>query len=181
MRILEQPAGLRRVAGGIALIGALVLGGCGGEQPAATSTPPAIAVESGGMALTGSATPAAPGSNSTVTQSSSEATSPASATTQVAEATAPSAGAATIEPAAPSILLAAGAEVAAVGKVRLYADPDPAAQRLAQYPADARFVVVEPSGEYTAYPVENGGVGWYRLRAADGLVGWAMADAIRAQ
>jgi hypothetical protein len=46
--------------------------------------------------------------------------------------------------------------------------------------APASFVVIEPGGDYTGYPVEVDTVRWYRVRAEDGLVGWAMADGLAA-
>ena len=75
-------------------------------------------------------------------------------------------------------VLAIDTPVLAGGVLRLYADADPTAQRLAQYDAGAEFVVVEPGGDYTAYPVDKNGVRWYRVRAPDSLVGWVMADAV---
>jgi hypothetical protein len=71
--------------------------------------------------------------------------------------------------------------VAATGPLSVYAEPDRAALRLAEYAAGSRFTVVEPDGDYTAYPVEAGGQRWYRLRAEDGLVGWASAQAVTPQ
>lgn len=168
--VTEHRASAQRAAFGVALIGLLVLGACGGNEPAPTATPPAIAVESGGMALTAAVTPAATASGSPAAHDSSAATQ---ATTASAEATTAAAS--------PTAVLEPGAKVTAAGKLRLYADPDASAQRLAQYPADAVFVVVEPTGEFKAYPVENGGARWYRLRAADGLVGWAMANGLASQ
>ncbi|MEZ4864127.1 MAG: SH3 domain-containing protein [Caldilineaceae bacterium] len=64
--------------------------------------------------------------------------------------------------------------------VRLYSDATHNAVVMGLYPADALFTVLDPSGDYADYPVEQGGLQWYRLRAADGLVGWAPADAISA-
>ena len=61
----------------------------------------------------------------------------------------------------------------AVGEtVAIYADADPTAPRFAEYEAGTVLVVVEPGGDYAAYPVVAGGQRWYRVRAPDGLVGW---------
>ena len=38
------------------------------------------------------------------------------------------------------------------------------------------FTVVEPSSDYTGYPVEAEGYRWYRVRAEDGLVGWTVYE-----
>lgn len=62
--------------------------------------------------------------------------------------------------------------------LRLYADATTRAPVLEVYPAGALFTVVEPSGAYTTYPVQREARTWYRLQAADGLVGWALIDAV---
>jgi hypothetical protein len=162
---------LQRAVIGVAFTSLLVLGGCGGDEPTATPTPPSVTVETGGMPLAG-ATDAAAATLATETAATAPATEATQAATVESAATVAPAEASGLEP---------GAKVAAVGRLRLYAEPDAAAQRLAQYPADAQFVVVEPSGQFDAYPVEVGGAYWYRVRAPDGLVGWAMASAIAAQ
>ncbi|MBW7885377.1 MAG: hypothetical protein H3C34_22645 [Caldilineaceae bacterium] len=128
----------------------MLAAGCGGEP---TAPAPAITPESGAIPLT-----------------AEEVQSMAGATPDAVEA----AAAATALP--PSIV--AGAPVSAMGMVRFYADADPEAATLAEYPQGATFVVVEPGGDYTGYPVEINGVRWYRVKAEDGLVGWVMADGI---
>lgn len=65
--------------------------------------------------------------------------------------------------------------------LRLYADASAAAPVLEEYPAGATFTVIEPSGVYTGYPVAVQGRSWYRLRAADGLVGWAIIEGVTAR
>ncbi|MFM7585377.1 MAG: hypothetical protein ACKO9F_21985 [Caldilinea sp.] len=75
-------------------------------------------------------------------------------------------------------LLSAGTDVRARGMLRIYAAPEPVAATLAEYVAGDLLTVVEPPGDIATYPVELNGVLWYRVRAADGLVGWAMADGI---
>ena len=73
-----------------------------------------------------------------------------------------------------------GAEVQARGQLRLYAAAEPETITLAEYEAGDRFTIMGPPGDVLIYPVELGGVRWYRVRAADGLVGWVMADGIEA-
>jgi len=84
---------------------------------------------------------------------------------------------AAVQPAKPTGLQP-GQMVAASGEsgVRLYADPNLAAAIMDVYAAGALFTIVEPSDAYAAYPIEKDNRQWYRLRAADGLVGWAHAD-----
>ena len=85
----------------------------------------------------------------------------------------------TAQPTAEEIsLLMAGTDVRARGMLRIYAAPEPAAATLAEYVAGDLLTVVEPPGDIASYPVELNGVLWYRVRAADGLVGWVMADGI---
>jgi hypothetical protein len=57
--------------------------------------------------------------------------------------------------------------------VRLHADADPNSTLLDTYARGATFEVMEPSGDYEGYPVRFGSGAWVRLRAEDGLVGWA--------
>lgn len=59
--------------------------------------------------------------------------------------------------------------------LRLYVDASRQAPVMNQYAAEASFTLLTPSGDYSAYPVELAGEQWYRLRAEDGLVGWAPA------
>lgn len=77
-------------------------------------------------------------------------------------------------------MLQVGQVVMAVGErpLRLYADAMRSSLVLEAYPAGATFTVIEPNSDYTAYPVAQDGDAWYRLQAADGLVGWAMIDTI---
>ncbi len=63
------------------------------------------------------------------------------------------------------------------GELRLYSDASSTSPIRDVYAAGALFTVLEPSGQYTAYPVVVNDQQWYRVRAADGLVGWAMLDA----
>lgn len=68
---------------------------------------------------------------------------------------------------------APGQQLWALGVVRLYADAAPDAIVMNQYGVDSVFTLLEPSGLDAAYPVTVDGEPWYRVRAADGLVGWA--------
>jgi hypothetical protein len=132
----------------------LVLAACGGNTPA---TPPAaISVETGGMALPGAASAADP------------AAAPGAAT---ADASPPAPAAATARP-----ILAAGAELVPAAAAVLYAEPDFAAARFAEYAAGSRFTVMEPDGDYGEQPVIVDGQRWYRVRAEDGLAGWLVEE-----
>jgi hypothetical protein len=68
---------------------------------------------------------------------------------------------------------ALGAQLFAIEAVRLYADAAPGAIVMSQYSTDSAFTLLAPSGPYSAYPVTVNEQTWYRLRAEDGLVGWA--------
>lgn len=61
------------------------------------------------------------------------------------------------------------------GDVLVYAEPSLESQVLDSYAAGVALTVLEPGGDFTAYPVEVDGQGWVRVRAADGLVGWTLA------
>ena len=69
-----------------------------------------------------------------------------------------------------------GQVLVAIETVRLYADASQQAPVMNEYLSNATFTLLEPSGDYTAYPVTQEGKAWYRLRAADGLVGWVPTD-----
>lgn len=43
------------------------------------------------------------------------------------------------------------------------------------YPAGTSLTILEPSGQYTEYPVTHSSGTWYRVRSEDGLVGWIDA------
>lgn len=90
---------------------------------------------------------------------------------------APAATTAAVEPTQPPGLQP-GATVAASGDagLRLYADANLNASIMDVYAAGALFTVLEPSDSYGVYPIEADNRKWYRLRAADGLVGWAHTD-----
>jgi hypothetical protein len=80
------------------------------------------------------------------------------------------------------VVLSIGQTVAAEERsLRLYAAASGLAPVLEEYPAGATFTVIEPSGVYTGYPVAVEGRSWYRLRAADGLVGWAIIEGVTAR
>lgn len=73
-------------------------------------------------------------------------------------------------------VLEVGAELTVAATVVLRAEPGRAAPGFAEYPAGSRFIVVEPHSDYAAYPVTVEGQRWYRVRAADGLVGWMVEE-----
>jgi hypothetical protein len=62
--------------------------------------------------------------------------------------------------------------------LKLYSDATAASEVRGLYPPGATLTVLEPSGAYTIYPVRSDNHDWYRFQAADGLVGWAMIEAI---
>jgi hypothetical protein len=80
----------------------------------------------------------------------------------------------------PAAQLQVGQIVITTGQqpLRLYAAPAGDAPVLEEYPPGAHFSIIEPSGIYTGYPVQQEGRQWYRLRATDGLVGWTVVDAV---
>lgn len=75
----------------------------------------------------------------------------------------------------PALLIGDTVQVVADQSLRLYTDATGDALVMNVYDAGARFTLLAASGDYTAYPVEQGGRRWYRLRAVDGLVGWGDA------
>jgi len=77
---------------------------------------------------------------------------------------------------------APGDQVASrAGRLTLYANVTTDAPVLDSYGVGVALTVIEPSGDYTGYPVVAGGHGWVRVRAADGLVGWVTTDTLEAQ
>lgn len=62
------------------------------------------------------------------------------------------------------------------GTAPIYADADTQSTLLNVYQDLASVTVIEPSGDYSGYPVVNGNSQWYRVRDAAGLVGWMQAD-----
>lgn len=72
--------------------------------------------------------------------------------------------------------LAVGERVIGAAQVRLYAAPSSTAAVLEVYEPGAIFTVMESDVESDAYPILIAGKAWYRVRAADGLAGWARAE-----
>lgn len=96
-----------------------------------------------------------------------------------AQAEAAVAAAASAASATPLPVLTPGmALVAGEAGLALHALPDPGSPIREVYDAGAAVIILEPSGDYDTYPVEGGGLPWYRVRAADGLVGWAEVAAL---
>lgn len=60
----------------------------------------------------------------------------------------------------------------ATGDVLIFAEPNQDGQVLDSYAAGMELIVLEPGGDFAAYPVVIDGMGWVRVRAGDGLVGW---------
>jgi len=71
-----------------------------------------------------------------------------------------------------------GTVVTATTPLSMYASAASASNVLEVYSSGTPFTVLEPNDQFTAYPVANGGASCMRLRAADGLAGWAKADAL---
>ena len=129
----------------------LVLAGCGRGESAETAVVPDVTAAAGGMAL-----PA-------VTLTSTVATEGGVTTTLTTTAEA-------VPQVTPGQMLRP-----LTTAVRLYVDASRQAQVMNQYAVEAIFTVLEPSGDYSSYPVEAEGEQWYRVRADDGLVGWTPA------
>jgi hypothetical protein len=151
-----------RIVGPLVAVAMAVLAACGEPTPAPTPTPAPVVVETGGTALSLSG------------QGSEGGASPVG----LPAAEGQPGG---LPPAdAAAIIFGAGDTVLARDVLRVYPDANPRAQAMGEYRAPASFVVIEPGGDYTDYPVEVDTVRWYRVRAEDGLVGWAMADGLAA-
>lgn len=60
----------------------------------------------------------------------------------------------------------------------LQTDASIRAASMERYRPGTAFTVLEPNGDYATYPVQQDGHTWYRFQASDGLVGWAMIEAI---
>lgn len=67
-------------------------------------------------------------------------------------------------------------QVLADDGLRLYSDATDTAFVMNVYEQGALLTVLDPSGDYAIYPVDQAERIWYRLRAPDGLVGWGAAD-----
>lgn len=102
---------------------------------------------------------------------------------QSVAATAPSADVATLPEVVPTaaptpLVYTVGTVITAGTQVTLFATAASSSSVLEVYGSGAPFTVLEPNEAYTAYPVANGGASWVRVRAVDGLAGWAKADAL---
>ncbi|BAM01541.1 MULTISPECIES: hypothetical protein [Caldilinea] len=163
---LIAPSWGRLLHGGLLAlaVAASVLSGCT-VQPSSNETTkpsPAVSVESGVLPLN-------------PVEEQEAAIDAATTSTEDAQATGSSTDAmAGLE------VFEVGTEVQARGQLRLYAAAEPETITLAEYEAGDRFTIMGPPGDLLVYPVELSGVRWYRVRAADGLVGWVMADGIEA-
>ncbi len=61
----------------------------------------------------------------------------------------------------------------------LYSDANEEALLMELLMDGASLVIVEPSGDYSGYPILTGESEWYRIRTSEGLVGWAKAEQLR--
>ena len=132
-----------------------------------------------GGATAPTATPAAALTASAATTDSSEGN--AENVENVDEAVVDSPDAVSEPTAEPTDLLQVGQRVTLLPgqSLTLYADASATATPLVTYnAAPLDLVVIEPSGDYAGYPVENEGQQWYRLRDENGLVGWVSTATI---
>lgn len=79
-------------------------------------------------------------------------------------------------PAVAPVVVEPGDRLRGGDRVRLYADADPKAPVLDAVAAVNGLIVLEPSGDFSDYPILRFGHNWARVRAADGLVGWVIID-----
>lgn len=82
--------------------------------------------------------------------------------------------------AGPTFAVGDQAIVVAIEGASLRSDAGENAPVMQLYPMGDLLTILRPSGDYEGYPVEVDGAAWYRVRAADGLVGWVSAAAIEA-
>jgi len=137
----------------VLLFAILLLAACGRSVPAVETEMTPVA---GGMAA-----PAEPGNDAGTESGANSQSAPIEEAPAIAEV-----GSRVV------LIDAAGAP--------LRADAGETTLTLQRYAAGEAMEVVEPSGDYAAYPVTVDGRDWYRVRAADGLVGWIAADAVEA-
>lgn len=135
----------------IALIIVVLVTACSGDDEPEASATIAATPAAGGMVMPTAATDATPAATATPAPT-----------------------------AVPALVIGDMVQALPEQQVRLYTDATTSALVMGVYAPGERFTVLDPSGEYALYPVENEGQLWYRLRAADGLVGWGTADQIGA-
>ena len=145
------------------LLASVLLLACAGQSAPSTGAPvPAVRIESGVIALTPPASGLSDSAGDVAGEEDGASGQGAEPTTRLT----------------PLDQFDVGAEVQARGLLRIYAAAEPTAPTLAEYAQGARFTVLGPPGDVVTYPVELSGVRWYRVRAADDLVGWVIADGI---
>ncbi|MEM7132802.1 MAG: hypothetical protein AAF702_41245 [Chloroflexota bacterium] len=71
-----------------------------------------------------------------------------------------------------SIVVADASTLGPSGHLRLLADAGESSAVLNVYSPGAELVVLEPSGEYSRYPIVSNGISWIRVQDRRGLVGW---------
>lgn len=93
---------------------------------------------------------------------------------------APAAGSTAVEqsPTPPAFVFTTGDVYTATGALTIFATAASSSTVLDVYAPGEAFTVLEPNGDFSDYPVAAGGATWVRVRAQDGLAGWARASAL---
>ena len=76
------------------------------------------------------------------------------------------------------VVYTVGALITASAPVSIYATAASSSSVLEVYGGGSAFTILEPNDQFSSYPVTSGGASWVRVRATDGLAGWAKADAL---
>lgn len=175
----KQPVGaevqITPIVGGMAVAAATAAGDtAGGEQ---SGEPSVVATQSAVVSATESVSAA---EELSVSGAVSAAVSDVTSETELVTATETLASRATqVQPAATveaAPVFDPGVVVQnTTGDVMIFAEPNRDGQVLDSYAAGMELVVLEPGGDFAAYPVVIDGTGWVRVRAGDGLAGWTPA------
>ncbi len=76
------------------------------------------------------------------------------------------------------VIYTIGSVITAGTQIAIFATAASSSSVLEVYSGGTPFTVLEPNESYTTYPVTNGGASWVRVRAGDGLAGWAKAESL---
>jgi hypothetical protein len=85
----------------------------------------------------------------------------------------------TVAPTPTPVVFAVGDQLTAAQQVSFFSSAASSSTVLEVYAPGVGFTVMEPSEGFESYPVSSGGASWVRLRAPDGLAGWARADTLQ--